>query len=125
MSNIEKLAADWIEAKKAETLAKTQRTAIEDQLTEALDVKIEGATTYQVGPYKVTLTGKQTRSMDAEVWNQVKDRIPENMWPVKVSTTVDATGCKYLADIAPDIWAKISEAFTTKPAKPAVAVKEY
>lgn len=125
MSNVETLARDWIEAKKAEALAKNQRTAIEDELTKALDVKAEGATTHQVGPYKVTLTGKLTRKVDPVAWDNVKDRIPESMWPVKRTVTADVTGCKYLAENEPDMWKAISIAFETKPAKTAVAVKEF
>lgn len=125
MSNIEPLAEEWLALKKAEAQAAAKRKKIEDQLIAALGAKEEGAQTHEVGPYKVTVTGKLTRSMDAVAWDSVKGRIPESMWPVKTSVSVDSPGVKYLQNNEPDMWKAISIAFETKPAKTAVTVKEF
>lgn len=125
MSNIEPLAKEWLDLKKTEAQAAAKRKKIEDQLVAALGAREEGAETHEVGPYKVTITGKLTRSVDPVAWESVKGRIDQNMWPVKVSTSVDAPGVKYLQNNEPDLWKAISVAFETKPAKTAVAVKEF
>jgi len=124
MSNVETLARDWIAAKHDENTARKARLELEGQLIEALGAKPEGAETHEIGDYKVTLTGKLTRSLDIDAWYEVKNSIPTDLWPVTVKITADIKGMKWLQEKDPTNWAKISEAFTTKPAKTAVAVKE-
>ena len=124
MSNIEPLAGEWLKHKKAEAKAQKLRLETEVKLIEAIGAKTEGAETHDIGKYKVTLTGNLTRKLDAAAWEKVKSKIDPAMWPVKVVTSADATGCKYLANNEPEIWAMISSAFETKPAKTSVAVKE-
>lgn len=124
MSNIEPLAREWMKHKHAETNAQKKRLETEVKLVEAIGAKPEGAETHDIGKYKVTLTGKMTRSLVMPEWEKVKSKIDMNLWPVKTVTSADATGCKYLANNDPEIWAMVSSAFITKPAKTAVAVKE-
>lgn len=123
MSNLDNLLADWIEAKKAETLANRQRLAIEEQIVEAMDVPAEGSKTHKLDNYKVTLTQPVARKLDEKTWAQVKDLIPADMAPIKVKVEADATGCKWLATNEPDMWAKIAPAFETKPGKVGVKVE--
>ena len=124
MTNVETLARDWISAKHDESTAQKSRLNIEAQLIEALGAKVEGAETHEIGNYKVTLTGKLSRSLDQAVWAIVKRDIPTAMRPVKTTVTADTTGVKWLQENKPEMWAKVSEAFTTKPAKTACAVRE-
>ena len=98
MSNIEPLAREWMKHKRAETNAQKRRLETEVKLVEAIGAQPEGAETHDIGKYKVTLTGKMTRSLDALAWENVKSNIGIDMWPVKTVTTADATGCKYLAN---------------------------
>ena len=124
MSNVESLARDWMTAKHDENEAKKARLNVEGQLIEALGAKQEGAETHTIGNYKVTLTGKLTRSMDADVWEKVKNNIPDDLWPVATKVSVDIKGMKWLQENDTATWKNISAAFATKPAKTAVAVKE-
>ncbi|NBT30480.1 MAG: hypothetical protein EBT13_00855 [Rhodobacteraceae bacterium] len=124
MSNVTTLARDWLEAKRAEQEAAERRINIEAQLAAALDVKDEGAITHKIDGYKVTLTQPVYRSVDAELWEKIKDRVPVAMRPVKVKLEADATGIKYLANNEPEIWNKIAEAFTTKPGKIGIKIQE-
>ena len=124
MSNVTTLARDWLEAKRAEQEAAERRFAIEAQIAAALDVKDEGAVTHKIDGYKVTLTQPVYRSVDANFWNAVKHRIPDEMHPVKVKLEADAAGMKYLAANEPEMWNKIAEAFTTKQGKIGVKVQE-
>ena len=124
MSNVEALCAAWLEARRAETKANRERVAIEVQLAQALDVPAEGSKTHNLDHYKVTLTQPVTRKLDVDAWDEVKDRIPPEMAPVKVKIEADATGCKWLANNEPAAWASIAEAFEVKPGKIGVKVEE-
>lgn len=123
MSNLDNLLADWIEAKKAETLANRQRLAIEEQIVEAMDVPAEGSKTHKLDHYKVTLTQPVARKLDVVAWEKVRDLCPPDVQPIKVKVEADATGCKWLAQNEPDLWAKIALAFETKPGKVGVKVE--
>lgn len=116
-TNIAPLARDWLQAKKDEAAASKRRLEIEKQLTAAIDVPEEGSKTQKVDGYKITATQPISRKIDIDVWNKVKDRIPAELQPVKIKTETDATGCKYLAEKEPKLWAKIAAAFTATPGK--------
>lgn len=123
MTNLETLCAGWLEAKRAEETARNQRIAIEVQIAEALDVPSEGSKTHKLEHFKVTLTQPVTRKLDVKAWDKVRDICPPDMQPIKVMVKADATGCKYLANNEPALWAKISPAFETKPGKIGVKVE--
>lgn len=124
MHNIDTLARDWLEAKRAEAEAQKRRYAIEAQMCEALEVPDEGSKTHKLDRYKVTVTQPVTRKLDEAVWFQVKDKLPEHLHPVKVKLEADATGCKYLANKEPKLWRAVAKAFETKPGKVGFKVEE-
>lgn len=124
MDNIEALARDWLEAKRAEGRANRQRIAIEKQIADALDLPGEGSKTHTLDNFKVTLTQPVTRKLDAEIWEDVKHRIPAHNHPVVMKPSVDATGVKWLIKNEPETWNSIAAAFTTKPGKVGVKVEE-
>lgn len=123
MSNVEALCQDWLEAKKAEELARNQRIAIETALAEAFDVPEEGSKTHKIDHYKITLSQPVYRKLDEKKWLQVKNRIPADMAPIKTKVEADGTGCKWLAANEPDMWASIADAFEVKPGKVGVKVE--
>jgi hypothetical protein len=123
MSNIDALARDWLDAKSDEQKANARRLKIEKELTAALDAKDEGSITQKLDGYKVTLTQPVRRSVDAEMWESVKYKIPEEMRPVKTKLEADASGMKWLAENEPSFWAAVAPAFTTKPGKISVKVE--
>jgi len=122
-SNIEGLCGAWLEAKRREDEARKSRIEIEGQISEALEKKPEGAITHKLTHYKVTLTQPIYRKLDVAKWEGVKTLIGADMWPVKVITEADPTGCKWLAKERPDLWAMIAEAFTVTPGKVGIEVK--
>jgi len=123
MSNIDGLAADWLLVKAQEKEIIAQRHAIEEQINAALDAKDEGSITHTLQDYKITLTQPVSRKVDPIAWDKIKDKIPENMHPVKVSVSADASGCRYLAEKEPRLWSKIAKAFTTKAGKVGIKVE--
>lgn len=124
MTNVQALARDWLDAKRAETLATEKRHAIEKELAAALDVPQEGSKTHKIEGYKITLTQPVTRRLMADEWDKVRDLCPSDLKPIKVKVEPDATGCKWLADNEPEIWRKIASAFETKPGRVVVKVEE-
>ena len=124
MSNIDGLAAEWLQLKAQEKEIIAKRHAIEAQITKALDAKDEGTISHKLEQHKVTLTQPVTRKVDAVQWDKVKDKIPENMHPIKVSISADAVGCRYLAEKEPVLWRKVAKAFESKQGKIGVKVEE-
>lgn len=123
-TTIEQLAVQLQSAKHEERLATDRRIALEQAVTEKLGFKTEGSQTHTLeNGMKVTITGKLTRSLDQAAWEEVKSQVPESLWPIKVKQELDTTGVKYLMQNEPQIYALVSKAITTKPAKTAVEVK--
>ena len=123
-SNIEGLCGGWLEAKRREDEARKSRIEIENQISVALEKKSEGSITHKLQHYKVTLTQPIYRKLDVEKWTTVKTLIDQNLWPIKVIVEADATGCKWLANNEPQLWALVADAFTVTPGKVGVEVKE-
>lgn len=124
MSNVDGLAAEWLQLKAQEKEIIAKRHAVEKQITEALDAKDEGTITHTLEQHKISLTQPVTRKVDAVQWDKVKDKIPEHMHPVKHSISADAVGCRYLAEKEPVLWRKVAKAFETKQGKIGVKVEE-
>ena len=121
--NVDILASDWLDIKAQEKALTAKRHAIEEQIAAALEVKDEGSISHKLDGHKVTLTQPVSRKVDAIAWDKVKDKIPSNLHPVKVSVSADAAGCRYLAEKEPRLWSKIAKAFTTKSGKIGVKVE--
>jgi hypothetical protein len=123
-SNIEGLCGGWLEAKRREDEARKSRIEIENQISVALEKKTEGSITHKLEHYKVTLTQPIYRKLDVEKWVTVKTLIDQKLWPIKVIVEADPSGCKYLANNEPQLWALVADAFTVTPGKIGVEVKE-
>jgi hypothetical protein len=95
MTNVQALARDWLEAKRAENAANAARIKIETQLAQALDVPDEGSKTHKIDGFKVTLTQPVTRKLDAAAWEKVKQHVSPDLAPIKIKLEPDATGCKW------------------------------
>jgi len=124
MTNVQALARDWLEAKRAENAANAARIKIEDQLAQALDVPDEGSKTHKIDGFKITLNQPVTRKLDAVAWEKVKQYVSTDLAPIKIKLEADATGCKWLAANDAKTWRKIAAAFETKPGKVGVKVEE-
>ena len=121
-SNVTGLCGAWLEAKRREDEAKEARIKIEDEISQALDAKDEGAITHKVEPYRVTLTQPIYRKVDMGVWETIKGSIPMEAWPLKMKVEVDDAGCKWLAKERPDLWSIAAKAITATPGKIGVKV---
>lgn len=122
--NIAPLAEEWLEAKRDEAAANARRIKIEAQLSEAINIPQEGSKTQKIDGYKITATQPVARNINLVEWEKVKDKVSDELRPVKVKIEADAAGCKYLANNEPEIWAKIATAFYVKPGKVGFKIEE-
>ena len=113
----------WLAAKAAEQTANSRRVAIEGELIELIETKPEGSTTVEIDGYKVTVTTKMTRSMDAKGFAFIREQFPTNLQPIKVKDLLDDAGVKYLQNNEPDLYNAMAPFLTVKPAKPSFTVK--
>jgi len=123
MSTLESLADQWREAKRAEDEARDRRVEIESHIIEHTGVKEEGSQTHSAGDWKVKVTGKLNRKLDADAWAEIEPSIPEDLRPVSYSPKLETKGLRYLEANEPDVYRMVARAIETKPAKPAVEVK--
>ena len=125
--NIQKLSQDWLEAKAAEDEAKTRRIKIEESFIAQLGKRDEGSKTHDLSTHKVTITGVINRTLDKEVWESIKEQIPEKLRPVTYEPKLDAAGVKWLKANDPDTYRLVAKALTIKPGKTnikVIAIKE-
>jgi hypothetical protein len=119
---LEQLVDAWIAAKAKEDSANSERLAIEQLICEASPPKEEGATTVEVGGKKLTLTGKLTYKADLPKLQELAQRLPEELRPLKTEVKADEAGLKFLRKNEPQLWAVIAPAVEVKPAKTAIKV---
>lgn len=119
------IAAEWIEAKKAEIKANKDRVDLEDELIALLGAKEEGSETHNIDDFKIAITGRLNRKVDWDVFDKLG--IPVDLQPVKIKRELDLKGLRYLEDNEPSIYKKLAKAMTVEPAKTSVTVtrKEY
>lgn len=119
------IAAEWIEAKKAEIKANKDRVDLEEELIALLGAKEEGSETHNIDDFKIAITGRLNRKVDWDVFDKLG--IPVDLQPVKIKRELDLKGLRYLEDNEPSIYKKLAKAMTVEPAKTSVTVtrKEY
>lgn len=121
MNELEGLCQEWLDAKKAETKATSNRVEIEEKIIALTGKRDEGAQTHEAGAFKVAVTGKITRKMDWDKWDAIKASIPPNLHPVKMKPELDEKGVRYLQANEPEIYKLLP--MEVKPAKTAVEVR--
>lgn len=120
------MVADWIAAKRDESAANDRRVAIEAEIIAALGEPDEGSATHELPDgSKLTITSKITRTVDAQVWRQVMDRVPETLRPItfEESVRLDTKGLRWLQENQPEVYAVVAMSVTAKKAKSAISVK--
>lgn len=121
MQDLKTLATEWLAAKKNEQAAVAERVAVEERIVALTGKKDEGAETHTADEFKVTVTGKVSRTMDWKAWATIKAQIPVDLQPVKLKEELDEKGVKYLQSNEPEIYALLP--ITIKPAKTAVSIE--
>jgi len=124
MEKIAELSARWLEAKADEKEAQERRALIEADLLALVPSVVGGSKTTNEAGYKITVKAPIYRSIDAEKWDEVKDSIPHEIWPVKLRLEADDKGCKWLAENDPTLWSVAARAITEKPGKASFTIEK-
>lgn len=121
---LDELVELYITAKREEDRATKARVDLEVQILALTGAKEEGSQTVDTASgLKVTTTGKLTyRADDIEALRNVTAKWDANLVPLKTTTTLDETGCKFLRANRPELWAQLARVVTVKPAKTSVKV---
>lgn len=122
--SIDKLANEWRSAKQREDQARLERIEIEQKIIDISTPKEEGAVTiYTPLGNNITLVGKVTYKCNVEALVALTSSWPEDIKPIKHKVEADETKLKALRADVPKLWAQISSAIETKPAKTGVSIK--
>jgi hypothetical protein len=113
----------WTTGKEMIDKLKDELITIENELLERVPSKLPGSKTSRLEGYKITVKREINRTIDLEKWDEVKDKIPPEMWPVKMKLEPDNKGCTWLQENRPDLWAVAAEAITEKPGKPGFTIE--
>lgn len=119
--NIDQLADKWQHYKLIEQNAAAERKAIELQMAELIDIRLEGSTTEETENFKVSTVGKVTRTLDADTLQEDWQNLPKAVQDcVKWKPQVDTKALRQLEAIDESTLARY---MTTKPAKPSFKVE--
>ena len=122
--SIDKLADQWRSAKQREDQARLERIEIEQKIIDISTPKEEGAVTIHTPlGNNITLVGKVTYKCNVEALVALTSSWPEDIRPIKTKIEADETKLKALRADVPKLWAQISPAIETKPAKTGVSIK--
>jgi hypothetical protein len=117
--------AAWLEAKEYEKAAAAHRRELEDLMTEHMQIPedLEGITTKDDGEYKITVTGRIARKVDADAVQEIAAEIGVQellstlfRWKPEINTKAWKA-----ADIS--ITSKLAEAITAKPGRPSYKIE--
>lgn len=121
----EKLAADWLAAKREELEATNRRLQIEADILRLIPAKEEGSSTTMLGNgWRVKTTGKLTYCAKIDRLLQLCAAWPAEAKPVKTKVEADESLLKAIRTDRPDLWRQIAPAITVKPAKTYIVVEE-
>ncbi len=119
----EKLAAEWLIAKREELEAAARRLEIESDLLKMLPHKEEGsASTTLSNGFRFKATGKLAYKADIDKLLALTASWPEK--PVKTKVEADEALLRAIRTDRPDLWRQIAPAITVKPAKTYIVIEE-
>lgn len=114
----------WMQAKEDERKAIEHRRSLDDLIKSLTPKKDEGTYSDTIGDYKVSVSYKLTRSVDADLLGRMTQSMSEQAqkafkWKAEVSTTE----LRKIQEFRPEDYAFIAPAITTKPVSASVSVE--
>ena len=119
------LAAQWIDAKAEEAAAQERRRQIEDQMAEALRINpaIEGQQTTESADYKVKVTCRMTRKVDADLLQDLAIDAGLSEHLSSLFRWKPELNMKEWKSAAPEITTALSGAITTTAGRPSFSIE--
>ena len=122
--SVDALADQWLMLK--EVIRQNQKALlkVEQSLIPLLKSREDGsATTRTPMGKKIVLKQKNNYKLDGTKLLKVRNKIPEELLPLKVKELLDEPRLKYLRNNEPEVYAIFAQALTATPAKPNVTVE--
>ena len=117
------LIEEWVSAKATEKNAVEARRSAEDRMIEALHVQqSEGSKTFDVGDYKVRVTQRFNRSIDADLLQEVAAEHGMTAHLQDLFRWKPEINAKAWSSAEESITAPLLAAITTKPGRPSFSI---
>lgn len=114
----------WLDAKDAERMAVERRREIEDELIAALAItESEGSTTIKTGGYKVKVTQRFNRSIDADMLQEIAAEHGLTQHLGELFRWKPEINAKAWKDSDTTITGPLEQAITTKPGRPSFSIE--
>jgi len=122
----EELLKNWLKYKNAEEKAKKNRYEMEKNIEALYGTDFsESSKTFNEEKFKIILKKNIVHKLDNEAWLSVRNDIPENLRPEKISFSLDVNGFNYLKDNGPeDVYKKVSDCVEIKQNKTTITVEK-
>ena len=121
---LETLSQRWIDAKAHEGEANKARIAIEDQIINLIRPNSEGQMSLRLGSgFKLTITNKMIYKGDCDALETMSADWPEEYKVVRIKKDLNETKLKEIRTYRPEVWLRMSEVITMKPAKVSIKVE--
>jgi len=122
----EELLKSWLKFKAAEEKAKKNRNDIEKEIEALYGTDFqETSKTFTEEKFKINLKKNIVYKLDNEAWLSIRNDIPENLRPEKISFSLDVKGFNYLKDNGPeDVYKKVSDCVEIKQNKTTISVEK-
>lgn len=122
-NRLDALCEALVHAKAKEDDAKKVRVAIEDEILAIVGAKDEGSLTVNTDHFKVTTTGRITRTLDAKKVDNLSLPAPLLARLFTWQPKLNLREARYVENNEPDHWKVLATAITTKPGKASVKVE--
>jgi hypothetical protein len=121
---IDALASEVDTAKRVEREAQSRRRAAEEALAALIEGEPESTQTETTPGFRVKVERKVNRSWDTDTLSAIYSDIPSAIRDrlIRTKYEVDVRELRYVENNEPAIYAAVSKALVTKPAKPTVTV---
>lgn len=121
---LETLTAAWLAAKAEEKAANKNRILIEEEILAIVRPNAEGRMSLKLGSgYKLTLDSKMIYKGDCDKLEAMSADWPAEYQIVRIKKDLNETKLKEIRMYRPEVWLRMSDVITMKPAKVSVSIE--
>jgi len=121
---LETLTLSWLAAKAEEKAANDKRIGIEKDILAIVRPNAEGRMSLKLGSgYKLTLDSKMIYKGDCDALEAMSADWPDEYQVVRHKKDLNETKLKEIRMYRPEVWLRMSDVITMKPAKVSVSIE--
>lgn len=123
---LQELSKQWEKAKAKEKAANTERVNIEAEMAMMLNIPedLDGTKKFETEDYKVTITGRITKKIDADLLQEIADENNTSNYLGTLFNWKPTLDAKAWRNANPTITSPLMGAITSKPGKPSFKVEK-